>query len=99
MREGALMQELRLEDFLGQVGEAYQVGSGEDTVALTLVEAEALPPSVRAAGSFRLLFRGPPAPILPQSIYRFQRGAAAFDMFIVPIQPDAAGARYEAIFN
>jgi hypothetical protein len=49
---------------------------------------------------FSLLFRGPAAPILPQRIYRLEHARlGALDLFLVPLEPDAAGARYEAIFN
>ncbi len=49
---------------------------------------------------FSLLFRGPSERILPQGIYRFDNaGMGAFDLFIVPLQPDSEGSRYEAIFT
>ena len=49
---------------------------------------------------FAILFRGPAEPILPQRIYRLEHARlGAIDLFIVPLEPDAAGARYEAVFN
>jgi hypothetical protein len=49
---------------------------------------------------FRLLFRGPPDPILEQAIYRITHDrVGALEIFIVPIGRDDAGAHYEAIFT
>ncbi len=49
---------------------------------------------------FSLLFRGPRAVILPQQIVRLEHATlGAFDLFIVPLGPDAQGVRYEAIFT
>jgi hypothetical protein len=49
---------------------------------------------------FSLLFRGPRAVILPQQIVRLEHATlGAFDLFIVPLGPDAEGHRYEAIFT
>ncbi len=48
---------------------------------------------------FSIVFRVPAATALPQGIYRFAHAAiGAFDLFLVPIQPDAAGPLYEAVF-
>ncbi len=49
--------------------------------------------------SFRLEFRGPIRPILPQAIYPIRREDETFDIFIVPIAQDAEGTRCEAIFT
>ena len=56
------------------------------------------PGSSRSAGSFRLEFRGPCDPILPQAIYHFRREAEFADIFIVPVGQDARGTLYEALF-
>jgi hypothetical protein len=49
---------------------------------------------------FSVFFRGPTKPFLPQHTYSFSHDAmGAFDLFLVPIQPDGEGARYEAVFN
>jgi hypothetical protein len=49
---------------------------------------------------FSLVFRGPTTPVLPQRIYRIEHPEiGAFDLFLVPIGPDSAGMRYEAIFT
>ena len=49
---------------------------------------------------FSLVFRGPGNFVLPQRIYRIEHAAiGTFDLFLVPIGPDQAGMRYEAIFT
>jgi hypothetical protein len=92
------MRTLALDDFSGATGEAFAVDAGEGSFELTLEAAEPLRPSGREGGSFRLEFRGPREPVLPQAIYPFRRDDETFDIFIVPIAQDAAGTRYEAIF-
>ncbi len=49
---------------------------------------------------FSLAFRGPKAPVLIQKIYPVEhRSLGVLDLFLVPIGPDQAGMRYEAIFT
>jgi hypothetical protein len=71
------------------------------SVELRLVEASGtgLPQQPGGREPFSLLFRGPGTPILPQRIYSVEHGAlGAFDLFLVPLTPDAGGGRYEAVF-
>jgi hypothetical protein len=91
--------DLSLADFEGFVGEPHEIVFADATVPVALERAEALPRSMREAGAFRLEWRGPGDPILPQAIYRFRRGEQLFDMFIVPVGRDERGTLYEAIFN
>jgi hypothetical protein len=94
------MRALSWDDFAGTEGATWQV-SGEDqpSVEMTLEQVVALPPSVRPEGSFRLEFRGPFEPVLPQAIYQFRCGDECHEIFIVPVARDDRGARYEAVFN
>ncbi len=49
---------------------------------------------------FSIVFRGPSNILLPQRIYPMEHDTiGAFDLFLVPIGPDAQGLRYEAIFT
>jgi hypothetical protein len=53
----------------------------------------------RARRSFSLVFYGPPHPVLPQRIYRFEHATlGSFDLFIVPIGPEGEAMQYEAVF-
>lgn len=93
------MHQLSWDEFARAEGTTYAVvGDGTPSVTLTLEKAAELPPSGRAAGSFRLEFRGPFQPILPQATYRFSQGDDSFEIFIVPVGREARGTLYEAIF-
>ena len=91
--------ELSLADFEGLVGEPHELVFADGTLPIVLEKAQGLPRSMREAGAFRLEWRGPADPLLPQATYRFRRGEQLFDMFIVPLGRDARGTLYEAIFN
>jgi hypothetical protein len=91
--------ELSLADFEGFVGESHEIVFSDGTLPVVLETVQALPRSTREGGAFRLEWRGPAQPGLPQGIYRFGRGERLFDMFIVPVGSDSRGMLYEAIFN
>ena len=70
-------------------------------VAVRLVEATPLGPApadgLRAP--FSIVFRGPADRALGQGMYRLGHAAiGSFELFLVPIAPDADGRRYEAVF-
>ena len=102
-----------LETFTAQtltplVGQAFRVRhAGGPLVEIELIKVTewgSLGSGGRAGGPprtpFALLFRGPQAALLPQQIYAVEHDQlGAFDLFIVPVGPDAAGMRYEAIFT
>ena len=90
------MAELKLDDFA--LGETYEVEHDGGAHRLYLTAAEPLPHSRREGGGFRLEFRGPAAPILPQASYCLDCGGTPREIFIVPIGRDGEGTRYEAIF-
>lgn len=49
---------------------------------------------------FSLLFLGPVAPILPQSIYPLENETLGrLEIFLVPVGAGPEGVEYEAIFN
>jgi hypothetical protein len=101
---------LTLAAFSPHVGSAFLIDLGEKgPVELTLVEVRDLgtaprpasgPGSENRARAFALTFRGVGASMLPQRIYEFRHEVLGIlSIFIVPIGPDEAGMRYEAIFN
>jgi len=92
------MRALTWGDFADAVGAAYRVDAGEVQFDLILEHATETPSAGREGGSFRLEFRGPSEPVLPQAIYPLRRGDEVFEIFIVPVGGDSAGTRYEAIF-
>jgi hypothetical protein len=93
---------LGLADFAACVGERFGVQVDGRSLELALLEAEALAPAAPRPGGrrpFSLVFRGPRAPVLPQRVYRLESARlGALEIFLVPIGPDDAGLRYEAIF-
>lgn len=93
------MADLSIDDFAPHVGSDYQLEAGGQLFTLTLKEARPLPQSVREAGSFTLLFRGPTDPLLPQAVYTFRRDGSEEEIFIVPVGRDSSGIQYEAVFN
>jgi hypothetical protein len=87
------------EIFRGALGEAFDVDADGVKVALVLDDVLDLPTGIREQGCFKLTFRGPPEPLVPQGLYRFERGDGSYDIFIVPIARDQQGSTYEAVFN
>jgi hypothetical protein len=82
-----------------------QVSAGTG-VEVELIEALRLPAYPGRHGQpprrepFTLTFRGPREIILPQRIYPLEQEAlGTVEVFLVPIGPDDAGQRYEAVFN
>jgi hypothetical protein len=92
------MAELRYDDFAGSIGETYKVRAGDEILDLRLDRAQPHARAVREAGAFRLEFVGPVDPLLPQAIYAFEVGGESHEIFIVPIERNSAGTRYEAVF-
>ncbi len=97
------MDALSLARFAPLCGEpfALSVDAAPPLLSATLVEAQALPqPAFNGREPFSLIFAGPPAPALPQNIYRLAHARLpALDIFLVPVAADAAGVRYQAVFS
>lgn len=91
-----------LADFSPLVGEAFEAHASDGTVALTLVEALALPsqPGAPREEPFSLLFRAAPDCLLGQGTVRLEHGGiGTVDLFLVPMRPDQNGTYFEAVFN
>jgi hypothetical protein len=98
--------ELTLESFSGLIGERFEMraaGAGAETLAVELCLSEAVALGEAAPGRrapFSIVFSGPAASIQPQGTYRLEHETLGpIELFLVALQPDAAGARYEAVFN
>jgi hypothetical protein len=89
---------LTFDDFAGRLGKAYDILVGGGRLPVVLDEAQPLPGSQRQGGGFRLIFRGPHQPVIPQGIYPVQHGSETHQIFMVPIAQSPAGTQYEAIF-
>lgn len=91
-----------LDDFAALHGERFDVlEAGVDGLWADLVEVQALGGvPFNGRQPFSLLFAGPPAPALPHRTYRLAHPRMPeLALFLVPIGADAAGLRYQAIFN
>lgn len=81
-----------------------QVDAQAEPQSVVLIEVTELGATTAApeAGRspFSLVFRDAHGGYLPQSIYTLEHDQLGhLDIFLVPIGRDAAGTRYEAIFN
>jgi len=102
------MSELPSEDeFRACLGDEFEVvRESGDRAALVLDEVtpgadrgDDAPADVRRR-PFSLVFRGDPALGLDQRIHRLHHERLGdLDVFLVPIQPDARGSLYEAVFG
>ncbi len=93
------------------LGTKFRVtGEGGVAVEMTLEDAvpfetrprrsQRQPAGVARRKAFSIYFVGPPQPILPQAMYRFESDKLTFDqLFIVPIGADDKGTEYEAVFT
>jgi hypothetical protein len=87
-----------LETFSPAVGGQFRVRTPAGELDAVLAEATALPPQPHGRAPFSLLFRAGQA--FPQGCYTFTHpDLGAFELFVVPLGPDAAGLRYEAVFG
>jgi hypothetical protein len=95
----------QLSTFERLLGEDVRVAvdAQEESVILRLLEVDRLPsrPGAPRAEPFRLLFAGPPTPVLPQQIHSVHHGELGLiELFLVALGPGSDGRmRYEAIFN
>ena len=105
-----MAETLRYASFAPLVGESFRLESGPGAaLELALIEAKRLGPGAEdnveedengQRRPFSLLFRGPAAPRLDQGTFRLEHGVlGALDIFLVPMEPDAEGPRYEAVFT
>jgi len=101
-----MLETFTLATFTPLVGTNFEVTIAEGkTVMLRLTSATSLSrgggvPRGHAREPFSLVYQGPRQPVLPQRTYPFSHPKlGAFDLFIVPIQPEKDRACYEVIFT
>jgi len=97
------LAQLTHRDFAAHLNEPFQVRIAGAAHELQLVEANVIAAEVAAPmlrAPFSLIFRGPRSAALAQQIHRLEHPAlGVLELFLVPIEPDATGLRYEAIFG
>jgi hypothetical protein len=102
------LEHLTLDVFQPRVGNRFRIRtSPEQAIEAELLEARALvDPGRSPAGAssrrmpFALLFRTMLKDVLPQRIYAVEHDEiGSYDIFLVPVGPDAVGMVYEAVFT
>jgi hypothetical protein len=101
-----MLDQLTVGMFAAYLGGKFRMhAAGDAVLEVELIEASALP--VRSSRMsqlrrepFSVIFRGPPSPWAQQGTYPIEHEKLGkYDLFLVPIGPDEAGMRYQAIFN
>ena len=91
------------EEFSKHVGTTFYAKLGQREVNLTLAEVKTYMPAPteeKKMERFSLFFEGPSDSFLPQQSFEVRHGTMGeFDIFLVPINGDEKGIRYEAVFN
>ena len=97
--EPADLSSLGRDEFARHLGTTFEVPAS-DGLVLTLVAADAAGhPRPGGRHPFSLIFTGPRVPLLDQRIHTLVHASLGrLDLFLVPIEPSASSARYEAIF-
>jgi hypothetical protein len=99
-RVTAMSENLNAKSFAAQLQTQFtvRVPDGEPII-LQLYEVAEQNPSPHIE-YFSLFFRGPLAAQCKQGIHFLRHEKlGSFDLFLVPIGPDAQGMRYQAVFN
>lgn len=93
-----VLDKLTAATFAEHLHEPFRLdGGAAGGLVLELAEVSEAPDGARP---FSVVFLGPGEPVLPQRIHRLEHEAlGALELFIVPIGRDAAGVRYQAVFN
>lgn len=91
---------LEQDEFAKHVNTKFRIQiSDTETVEAELIEVSELSITDRQA-RFAIIFRTPNQPFLGQGLRNFEHDQMGpFEIFIVPIEQDNKGTKYEAIFN
>jgi hypothetical protein len=98
-----VLESFTLQTFSVHVDEDFAIAlldGGELTARLIEATSRGVSPAEGLRAPFSIIFRGPAEPTLPQGVHRVRHDAiGSFELFLVPIEPDADGPRYEAVFG
>lgn len=100
-----MSERLSASAYAARIGETFRIGFQDGTtLGLVLVAVQDLGTRPTASGplaTYALRFHTPgELRFAPQGTYRVEHDALdPQEIFLVPLGPDAAGMRYEAIFN
>jgi hypothetical protein len=102
------LESLTAAAFAENLATVFRLQTGGEPLPLELVEVERAsyaedPAAVGPSGRrepFTLLFRGPRSPYARQATHRLEHDRmGTLEIFLVPLGPDAAGMRYQAVFT
>jgi hypothetical protein len=99
-----MLDTFTMETFQPHIGELFTIVV-DDEVRLPTKLTEVSPWGPEASKGrprvpFSLVFHTVPQAVLPQQIYRVENeNMEPFEIFLVPIEPDERGMRYEAVFT
>ncbi len=91
---------LEQEEFSKHLNTNFRIQFNEgQTVEAELIEVSELSLAGRQA-RFAIIFRTPHQPFIGQGLYKFEHDQmGSFELLIVPVEQDAKGTNYEAVFN
>ena len=94
-----MLDELKYEDFAGQLNTKFRVVEAEDPLEIELIEVSE-PKTGGSQEYFSLCFQSEKDKFLPQKLYDLEHETLGRgSIFLVPIGADDNGVRYEAVFN
>ena len=95
-----MLEEFNSKTFLECLHTAFQIHvAGHEPLTVELIEVSERNTSPQLE-QFSLFFRGPASPYALQATHQMEHEKLGrFDLFLVPLGPDALGMRYEAVFN
>lgn len=95
-----MLETFTSETFVPLIGQRFPMEVPGGTLDLVLAEVIALPPRPAGRQPFTLLFHEPAGRLVPQGMHPVSHPRlGTFELFVVPIGPDPAGMRYEAVFG
>ena len=95
-----MLEEFTYDTFARHLHTQFQVAYGAAHSAVAELIEACERPAPQGYKAYSIVFRGPPAPLLPQGMRRFKHDAiGTFDLFTVPIRQDQHSVYYEAVFN
>ncbi|HEX8391920.1 MAG TPA: hypothetical protein VF665_06110 [Longimicrobium sp.] len=98
-----MLDTLTIESFQPHVGQIFTFVVGDERLPTKLTEVHRWGEGAaanRPRHPFSLIFHTVPQAIVPQAMYRVESEVMEpMELFLVPIEPDARGMRYEAVFT
>lgn len=98
-----MLERFTLQTFAVHADEDFAIvlpDGSELTARLIEATSRGAAPAEGLRAPFSIVFRGPARPTLSQGLHRVRHGAlGSFELFLVPIEPDGEGPRYEAVFG